>query len=178
MKKIISQVPYVGFVLLLIILRLMPHIPNFAPIGAATLLAGYYTSSRKAIILPIIVMLISDLFLGFHSAMVWVYGSYILTALMAIRLKGNKSVPFIAGGSILSSILFYLLTNFGVWLSGTMYEKTVYGLFQCYTMAIPFFRNTVLSDLIYTAVFFTVYAVLRNHKTVFTLFRGDATVRG
>ena len=154
-KKLITDViPALTVIILAVILRLLPHPPNFAPISAMALFGGVYLSKRYALIVPFIALFVSDIFLGFHSTMVFVYGSFILTGLIGVSLKNHKKPGYILGASLLSSILFFLITNFGVWLVTDFYPHNFAGLIQSYTEAIPFFRNTVLGDLFYTAVFF------------------------
>ncbi len=147
--------------------RLVPHPMNFAPIAAIALFSGAYLNKKYAFFIPIAAMLISDAIIGFYAGIEWVYGSFVLIAFVGYWLKkriegksaGRKTV-YIAGTTLFSSILFFVFTNFGVWLSGMMYEMSFKGLIQCYTMAIPFFRNTLASDLIYAAVMFTVYELV------------------
>jgi uncharacterized membrane protein len=139
-----------------ILLRLLPHLPNFTPIAATALFGGVYLNKKYAFFVPILAMFISDIFLGFHSTMPYVYGSFILTGLIGLWLKNHKNTQNIIGATLLSSVLFFLITNFGVWAGG-WYPKTLSGLMQSYVMAIPFFRNTILGDLCYTGVFFGAY---------------------
>jgi len=98
-------------------------------------------------------MFISDIFLGFHKTMIYVYVSFLLIVLIGRLIKKDNWQSLILA-SLTSSILFFIITNFGVWQLGLMYPKTVDGLFQSYTMALPFFRNTFLGDLIYSFSFF------------------------
>jgi hypothetical protein len=124
--------------------RLLPHQPNFAAVGAVTIIATIHLSLTSSLIITISSLLISDSILGFHHLMPWVYGAYVLTAIITYFTKNNKlSQPFI------SSSLFFIITNFGVWLTTNMYSPNISGLINCYNQAIPFFRNTFSSDLIY-----------------------------
>ena len=102
-------------------------------------------------------MLLSDLIIGFHSAMPYVYASFILIGLMGVYLKKNRSFGTLFTITLSSSLLFFFITNFGVWATGTMYAKNVYGLLQSYVMGLPFLRNTMLGDLFYTFAFFYGY---------------------
>jgi hypothetical protein len=153
MKKLIN--PSV-IILFAVILRLIPHVPNFAPISGMALFGGAYLNKKYALIIPLIAMFLSDIFLGFHSAMIFVYGSFILTGLIGLWLRKHKNVIHIAGAALFSSLLFFLITNFGVLLEG-WYPANLSGLMQAYYFAIPFFRNTVLGDLFYTGLFFGSY---------------------
>lgn len=160
-----------------VVLRLIPHPANFAPIGAMALFGGTYLNKKYALAVPLFAMFVSDLFLGFHNTMGFVYGSFLLTGIIGMWLRNHKNVRNVIGVSLVSSILFFLITNFGVWLVGNIYPKTIVGLIECYVAAIPFFRNTILGDFVYTGVFFVGYEMvlrfmikesrIRNHaKTI------------
>jgi hypothetical protein len=136
--------------------RFIPHPPNFAPIAAMALFGGVYLDKRYRLLIPFCAMLISDYFIGFHNTMPFVYGSFVLAALLGVWLRNHKTVGWIVGASIASSILFFVVTNFGVWVMG-MYPQNLAGLVECYVAAIPFFRNTLLGDLLYVAVLFGLY---------------------
>jgi len=124
------------------------------------LFGGSYLNKKYAIILPMAVMLISDCFLGFHKTMPFVYGSFLVASLIGIYLKNKVTTRTVIGASLLSSIVFYLVTNFGVWLTSGMYEMTLLGLTKCYVLAIPFFRNTLIGDLFYTVMMFGGYEMV------------------
>ncbi len=141
-------------------LRLLPHPPNVAPIAAMALFGGVYLNKRYALIVPLMAMIFSDIFLGFHATIPFVYGSFLLTGLLGIWLKKYKTIKNIFFACVVSSLLFFLITNFGVWLVYGFYPKTLAGLMECYIAAIPFFRNTILGDLGFTAVFFGSYELL------------------
>jgi hypothetical protein len=102
-------------------------------------------------------MFISDLYLGMHSSMFWVYGSIMLCTLLSASTLKQKSLKHLASVSVGSSVMFYVITNFAVWLTSTMYPKTLEGLVMCYTMAIPFFQNTFVSTILYVSVLFLIY---------------------
>jgi len=154
MKKLLN--PSI-IILFAVILRLVPHVPNFAPISGMALFGGAYLNKKYALIVPLIAMFLSDIFLGLHSTMVFVYGSFILTGLIGLWLRKHKTFTDIIGAAFLSSLLFFLITNFGVWLEGRLYPANLSGLMSSYTLAIPFFRNTILGDLFYTGLFFGSY---------------------
>jgi len=136
--------------------RFVPHPDNFTPIAAMALFGGVYFDKRYAFVVPLAAMVVSDFFIGFHNTIPYVYGSFVLAGLIGIWLKNHKSLGWIIGASLSSSVLFFVVTNFGVWVSGG-YPQNFAGLVGCYVAAIPFFRNTVLGDLIYVAVLFGVY---------------------
>lgn len=143
-----------------VILRLIPHPANFAPIAGMALFGGVYLNKRYALIVPLLAMVISDFFLGFHNTILFVYGSFLLIGLIGLWIKKHKSVQSIIFASLASSILFFVITNFGVWLVGSLYPKTVQGLILCYAYALPFFRNTLVGDLFYTGLFFGSYEIV------------------
>lgn len=144
--------------------RLLPHAPNFTPIGAIALFAGAHLDKKWRFVVPLGTMFLSDLFLGFHGTMPYVYGSFILSIFMGIYLQDKKSVAMIGLSSLLASVLFFLITNFGVWASSKMYTKDLSGLIDAYTLGLPFFRNTLVSDLLFTAVLFYGYFFIASYK--------------
>ena len=137
--------------------RLIPHPMNFAPITAIALFGGMYFDRRIAPVLPFAALLLSDAVLGFYSGIEWVYGSFLLVTLLGMFASSRKSVGVIAGSTLTGSVLFFLITNFGVWQSGVFYARTAAGLAECYIAALPFFRNAVAGDLFYAAVLFGTY---------------------
>jgi hypothetical protein len=145
-------------------LRLIPHFPNFVPVGALALFGGFYFSRKIALILPLTIMFISDIFIGYYEIklMFFVYASIFLYVFIGFYLKKNKQWYTVGGGAILGAILFFLITNFAVWALTPWYQKTFTGLIQCYFMALPFFRNTLLGDLFYTTIFFITYELARS----------------
>jgi len=154
-RKILNKVvPYAAIILLAVVARLLPHPPNFAPIGGLALFSGSHFKKKIALIIPILAMLLSDWFLGWHSTIIYVYFSFVVITLIGARLSQKPNFKSLALASFFSSILFFLVTNFGVWFAGGLYSKTISGLWQSYLMALPFFRNTILSDLFYTFSFF------------------------
>lgn len=142
-----------------VLMRLVPHPENFAPITAIALFGAVYLPKRFAFILPIVAMLISDYFIGFYGiTMIYVYGSFIISGLIGILIRDHKTTKNVVFGSILSSVLFYLITNFGVWANPkSWYSPDLSGLLSSYIAGIPFFRGTILGDLVYTAGLFSVY---------------------
>jgi len=143
-------------------LRLLPHLPNFTPIAAIALFGGVYFSKKIALTTPLLAMLISDIFLGFYRPilMVFVYGSFLLCSVLGFWLKRHKNCYTICGSSILGAVLFFLITNLAVWGFTPWYPKTFSGLIQCYLMALPFFKNTLLGNLFYVSCFFGAYEIV------------------
>lgn len=140
--------------------RLIPHPPNMASITAVALFGGaYLTDKRLAFLVPMAALLLSDLILGLYSHMEIIYGSFALVACIGLLLRRKRTPLRIAGAALLSSVLFFVVTNFGVWAFGSLYPKTIAGLVTCYVAAIPFFQNTLAGDALYTAVLFGGFAL-------------------
>jgi hypothetical protein len=147
--------------------RLIPHPPNFAPIGALALFGGAYLSDKRfAFLVPFAAMLLSDLILGFYAHMEWVYGSFGLIVCVGLGLQSRRRAGWIAGASLSSSVLFFAITNFGVWAGGSLYAKGFAGLMACYVAAIPFFGNTVRGDGFYSLILFGGFALLERRFVI------------
>lgn len=144
-----------GLMLLLALSRLIPHPPNFTPLGAMAILAGAAMKDlRLAMLAPLIAMGVSDALLGFHTSLLFVYGAVVMMVVMSRFLLQSVTTMRIVVAALASAILFFMVTNFGAWLSHDMYAKTWSGLGQAYIAGIPFFRNTLLSNLFFTAISF------------------------
>ncbi len=140
--------------------RLIPHPPNLASITAVALFGGAYLfDKRLAFLVPMAALLLSDLILGFYSHMEIIYGSFALVVCIGLLLRKRRTPLRIAGAALTSSVLFFIITNFGVWLFESLYPKTIAGLVTCYVAAIPFFQNTLVGDALYTAVLFGGFAL-------------------
>jgi hypothetical protein len=142
-----------------VISRLLPHPPNFAPIAGMALAGGVYMDKRFALIVPLIALVVSDIFIGFSYISLFVYFSFFLIGLLGLWLHNNKKLTTIAVTTLSSSILFYLITNFGVWALGG-YSYTFTGLVECYVAAIPFFHNTLFGDIVYVTVLFGMFELI------------------
>ena len=150
-------------IILAVLARILPHPPNFAPIAALALFGGVYLPRRYALSIPLAGLFLGDLFIGFYGLeMFFVYGSFLLVGLIGFWLKDHKRLIFILFSSLLCSTLFFVITNFGVWLlPNSMYSKDFAGLMNSYLMALPFFRGTMLGDLTYTSILFASYELFR-----------------
>ena len=149
------------------ILRLVPHPPNFAPVGAMSLFAGARLPVWQAYLVPLALMAVTDPILAkyygvapYSRFQLFIYASFLISVWLGRRLRGSQNVAKIGAFSLLNSMQFFLVTNFGSWLWFGSYPRTMTGLADCYVAAIPFFGWTVASDLIYTAVLFGLYALL------------------
>ena len=140
--------------------RLFPHPPNFAPIAAMALFAGaHITNRRLALLVPLAAMFASDLLLGLHSAIVLVYVCMAISVVIGMQLNNRIRLATVAGASVLSSVLFFAITNFGVWLSTDLYPADLSGLLASYVAAIPFFHNTLLGDALFSGILFGGFAL-------------------
>ncbi|MGH9815202.1 MAG: DUF6580 family putative transport protein [Candidatus Acidiferrales bacterium] len=144
-----------------VLVRMLPHPWNFTPIGAMALFSGATFRHRAvAFSVPLAALFLSDLWVGLHSLMWAVYGSFALSIVMGMWLRGRRRVAPIAGMTFVGALLFFVITNWAVWLSGMTYPKTLAGLTACYVAGIPYFGNTLAGDAFYVAVLFGGLALL------------------
>lgn len=157
--KFIISILLIG---LIILARLLPHWPNVAPVAAAGLVAGAYLGRRWALGVVIGGMIITDFLIGFYHwpVMLSVYLSLIFIALGSSYLMKHKTTKIVLTYSLSASLLFYLITNLAVWATANWYPKTLAGLMLAYEMGLPFLRYTLLGDLFYTVVLFTVFELV------------------
>ena len=169
MKKIFLKENLFPFILIILLAfsRFIPHPDNFTPIIAVAIMSGYFFKNiNLSYIVLLISMLLVDVFFGFYKHMIFVYSSLFLITFIFFKIsnKINAKNLFIFG--FLGSIIFFLVTNFGVWASGVPspitnlpYEKNINGLISCYILAIPFFTKTLVST-----IFFSYVAYLTNYS--------------
>lgn len=138
--------------------RLVFHVPNFTPVLALALFGGVYLSYRRALLMPLFLMILSDLAIGLHDTIFFTWGSIVVISALGLYLRSRKNVRNVLLYSMASAIIFFVVTNFGAWVM--MYPKTWAGLQECFTLALPFFRWTLLSTVIYSAVLFGGYEIL------------------
>jgi hypothetical protein len=171
-----------GLILVAAIARLLPHPPNFAPIASLAIFGGSVIGNKKyAIILPLGALLLSDILFqlftttpGFYDiSQTFVYGAFILITFLATTIK-KVNTPNILFACVWSAVIFFILSNFGVWLTGQLYPKTFTGLIECYTAALPFFYkneffgnfqlNSLMSNVFFSGLLFGAYSLIK--KTV------------
>jgi hypothetical protein len=155
--KIVMVVLLISFA---IFARVMPHPANFAPIAAIAIFGGAILPRRWAVLLPLAAIILSDLVIGMHSLFLLTWGVFAAIALLSNYWLRNINVVNVGLASIGASVLFYLVTNFGVWAEGRMYPMTIEGLMSSYYNALPFFRNTLMGDMAYTAMLFGTYSFM------------------
>lgn len=148
MKK---EILPISLILILALARLIPHPPNFTPIIAVAILSGYFFKNIYISFLTLIIsMLIADIFLGFHNNIFFVYISLLIISYTFFKIGEKINYKNLIFYSFFGSLVFFIISNFGVWLLGGMYEKNLTGIIECYILAIPFFGNTFLSTLIFS----------------------------
>jgi hypothetical protein len=143
--------------------RLVPHPWNLTSITAVALFGGAtFADRRLAFGVPLAALFLSDLVLGFYHGMAVVYLSFVLVAAIGVWLSARREPALIAAATLASSILFFVTTNFGVWAFGPLYPHTLRGLETCYLAAIPFFRNSLEGDALYSLILFGGFALLEH----------------
>ncbi len=154
--------------------RLIPHTFNFSPLGAIGLFGAAYFSKRwLALLIPITATWMSDLFLNnvvyaqyypqftwFYGGFYWQYGSYVLIVLGGILLFHKINPTRVIGGALMASAIFFLVSNFGVWIGSKVYPQNISGLLTCYGAGLPFIKGTLMGDLFYSTVLFGGYELL------------------
>ena len=149
-------------IVLAAVTRLIPHPPNFTPIIAIGLFGGAYIQNRSlALVIPLGAMFLSDLFLGFHGTIYWVYGSLLLVSILGMLLMNKVTIRNCVAAALSGSLFFFFITNFGVWLNSSYYAYNINGIITCYTLALPFLGNTLAGSLFYSAVMFGGYELLK-----------------
>ena len=137
-----------GFFLTIVFFRYIPHLPNFTPVLAMTFY-GTIIFGRSSLIYILLAYAISDLFIGFHSLTLFTWGSVIIISFVS-KFFLSTMISRISG-SLLGAFIFFVLTNFGVWIFGN-YDFTINGLFLCYTLALPFFAHSLISTFIFSCL--------------------------
>jgi hypothetical protein len=162
-----------GLIIVAALSRVLPHPPNFSPVEAVALFGGAYFASRRwSLVVPLVAMLLSDFVLGivnggiylayFTSAGFWLqYVTVALLVVLGFDLRGRVGGTRVLAYSLLGSVIFFIVTNFGAWLGSPMYPQTLGGLGAAYVAGIPFFQWTVLGTLFYAALLFGGFALLR-----------------
>ena len=148
--------------------RLVPHAANFVPITALALLAAAYLPRRLALTVPLTVMIVSDLLIGMHDTIAYTWGSFVLIGYLGSKLYARTGKRWhVAAMAPIGSVVFFVISNFGVWAQGNMYAHNLAGLERCYIMALPFFRATLTADVLYTPlVFLGAYFALKAVQNV------------
>ena len=138
------------------LIRLAPHPPNFTPILSIALFSGVFLKNKYGFLIPMIIMVLSDFYIGNYQMSIWVYSSLLIIYFMGENSQ-KFNTNFILKTSVFGSFIFFLTTNFGVWIVG--YPKSLDGILTCYIAALPFYKNTLISTLLYSSVFYLIYVL-------------------
>ena len=150
-----------GLIILLALSRLIPHPPNFTPILGMAVFSGAIINKKiVAYLVPLAAMLLSDLYLGFHTGMPIIYFTLAICVLIGTFIESRVTILNSIFGITAGVLVFYLITNFTVWYGSGMYENSFSGLITCYVMGLPFLQNTFISSLIYGMGAFLIYEVI------------------
>ena len=142
----------ISLILILSFARVIPHPSNFTPILAVGIFSGFYFKNFiLSLFIVVFSMFLGDLYLRFHSTMFFTYISLAVAVVIGLFIKHFKFTEILFSG-LASSVCFFIITNFGAWLTLEMYEKNFSGLLQSYVLAIPFFHNTLISTFLYLIV--------------------------
>lgn len=184
MNKInISYFVIISLIFFASLTRIIPHMPNFTPIGAIALFGGAYLNNKyHAFLIPIASLWISDLVLNnfiynfyteftwFYPGFLWQYASFIIIIMIGYFFLKKLNFKNVFSATVTSSFIFFIVTNFGVWISGTMYTMDLNGLIMCYVMALPFYKGTILGFMCYSAFLFGLlefskykFQTIKNH---------------
>tara|TARA_B100000029_G_scaffold274368_1_gene269183 strand:- start:1339 stop:1851 length:513 start_codon:yes stop_codon:yes gene_type:complete len=154
----------VALILILSFSRVIPHPSNFTPVLAIGIFSGFYFRQLYlSLFIVIFAMFLGDLYLGFHNTMLFTYISLVIAVISGLFIKKFKVSEILYTG-LASSAAFFIITNFGAWLTLEMYEKNFVGLLNSYTLAIPFFHNTLISTFIYLFMFKILFEVFMSKK--------------
>ena len=171
MNKIITPrtLLVVAIVVIAAFSRIIIHIPNITPVFAIALFGGAYINKKSlAFLIPLAAMLLSDAIIGFYDQIYMIYISIAITVAIGMYLRKKMNTATIVGASLASSIVFFILSNFAVWISGVgilQYPMTIAGFINCYTQAIPFFGYEAIGTVLYTTVIFGVFNLVASKFT-------------
>lgn len=157
-----SALVFICVVLGLALSRLLPHPPNFSPVIAIALFSGAVLRDwRLGLLLPLLAMLLADLVLGFHGSMVFVYLAMACVVLVGRTLAAERRPLVLSGAGFGGALLFFVISNAGVWWVQDMYSHDLAGLVTCFVAALPFFHNTLLATLLYGSILFCLERYLK-----------------
>lgn len=173
----------VAMILLAAFSRIIPHMPNFSPLGAIGLFgAAHFQKKWLSFLIPISATWLSDLFINnviyaqyypkftwFYEGFYWQYGSYLLITLAGLFILKKLSTQRVLTAALASTAIFFLISNFGCWIGSTYYPQNYSGLMTCYAAGIPFLKGTLLGDLLYNGVLFGSFALTQKQFPVLRL---------
>jgi uncharacterized protein DUF6580 len=168
-----SKWPALGLTAVGAVLRILPHPPNLAPVGAMSLFAGANLAGWQAYLVPLLLMAVTDPIIAamggfdpFSRGTIFIYGSFLISVWIGKHLRGSYSPARIGGAAFLCALQFFLITNFSTWMLSRMYPHTLAGLGACYVAALPFFGYTLIGNLFYSAFFFGAHYWLTRRQLV------------
>ncbi|MCK6640079.1 MAG: hypothetical protein L6Q81_08330 [Bacteroidia bacterium] len=174
MNKVISPrlVFVISAVAIAALTRILPHPPNFTAVGAMALLAGALVPNRLlSLVMPMAALFITDLVLGFHNTMWAVYAAVGFTSMIGWMISKRQNILTITAGSLISIASFFFITNAAMWVVGFFtqgfYPTTAAGLGLALESGLPFLTNDIISNLLFTAIFFGSFHALRIWKPAF-----------
>lgn len=141
--------------------RLLPHPPNFTPLTAAAVFSGTVLSPAVALTVPLAAMIASDMVVGPHPLFFLTWGCFLVSAAIGFWVRRDPRTFRVVFGTLAGSLIFFVVTNLGVFWASGMYEKNFSGLAECFTLAIPFFGNSLAGDFFFVVVFFGVFSLAR-----------------
>lgn len=172
--QILAQVVLVSaLILFAVVMRFLPHLSNVTPILAIALLSGFHFKNRSvAVLVPLLAMFVSDLVIGFHSTLVFVYSPILVVVFFGLWMRAHHSrsaqspqntkiwpIQESFGWTLAGSLLFFLVSNFGVWETQNFYSHNFAGLMTCLAAGIPFFEKSLLGDMMFTGLVFSFYVL-------------------
>ena len=166
----------IGIIIIIALSRLIPNMPNFSPMAAIALFcAAHFDKLWKAVLVTLLATFVSDIVLNntiyasmnngftiFYDGFVWQYLAYIAIAFLGSKIFTSINKAKVIGGSLATTLVFFIISNFGAWISLPFYSKDIAGLMSSYAAGIPFIKNTLMSDLFYSSVLFGGYYLLQN----------------
>ena len=160
-----------GFIFLtslLVLSRIIPHPPNFTPLLAGIIFLPFIQKDIKfSILVPMTSMLVSDFIIGMHALMLWTYASILLLSVLSFYFSRDNALR-VGTLAMISPMIFYVISNFGVWMNSSFYTRDLNGLFECYLNAIPFYANSAVACMLFSSAFFMIVkyyqrSILLNH---------------
>jgi len=153
---------FLGCVSIVLLFRLIPHPPNFTPVIALSLYLPFIFGAWS---IPFCVLgfAMTDYFIGFHSMLIWTWGALAFIGYTSKFCKKIFSRIFL---SFIGAVIFFIVSNFGVWISGSLYSKDLLGLISCYTIAIPFYKGTLLGFLFYSFLLFGIAEFFKSKRSL------------
>lgn len=155
-------------VLVSVLTRFIPHLPNFSPVFAALLFGGAHLKRRDAIWYPLLLLAVSDAVLttvvyrmqvGWGQSITWF--AFFAVIMIGYSLRNRETISRVGAAAVAGPTAFFVISNFGVWFAGHMYPRTGAGLTTCYVAALPFYKNSLLATAVYSAVLFGAHEIYR-----------------